>query len=125
MDRVRYHLTFGPVNTSVHKVAAQVELRHPEVAAGKARALRLPSSWPCTRRGHHHIDAARAFLAAADRDQALVSREQARRVAPQLTRYHPMAREAVRVLAGQYRRLGQDVRAPAAWMGPAVADDGS
>ncbi|MDT3398291.1 helix-turn-helix transcriptional regulator [Streptomyces sp. B1866] len=123
-DRVHYHLTFGPVNTAVHEVAAQVELRHPEIAAGKARALRLPPSLPRTRRGHHHIDAARAFLAAGDREAALAALQQAREVAPQQTRYHPMAREAVRVLAGQYRKVGQDVRALAAWMGSAAAGAG-
>jgi transcriptional regulator with XRE-family HTH domain len=122
VDRVYNHLTFGPVNTAVHEVAAQVELQHPEVAAGKARALRLPPSLPRTRRGHHHIDAARAFLAAGDPDRALASLRRARQVASQQTRYHPMAREAVRVLAGQYRRVGQDVRALAAWMGPETAE---
>jgi hypothetical protein len=120
-DRVHYHLTFGPVNTAVHEIAAQVELRHPEVAVAKARQLHVPGSLPRTRRGHHHLDAARAFLAAGDRDAALVALQRARRVAPQQTRYHPMAREAVRVLAGQYRKVGQEVRELAAWMGPTEA----
>ncbi|MDP9609917.1 hypothetical protein [Streptomyces demainii] len=42
-------------------------------------------------------------------------------MAPQQTRYHPMAREAVRLLAQQYRRVGQEVRTLAAWMGQTVA----
>jgi len=122
-DRIHYHLTFGPVNTAVHEIAADVELRNPEAAAAKARLLRLPASMPRTRRGHHHLDAARAFLAAGDRGQALAAIQQARQVAPQQTRYHPMAREVVRVLAGQYRRVDQDVRALSAWMGSAALGD--
>ncbi|MFJ6568531.1 helix-turn-helix domain-containing protein [Streptomyces sp. NPDC091292] len=121
MDRVHYHLTFGPGNVAVHNIAAQVELKNADEAARKASALRLPSSLPRTRRGHHHIDAARAFLAVGDRDKALTALQDARKVAPQQTRYHPMAREAVRLLAQQYRRVGQDVRTLAAWMGQAVA----
>jgi hypothetical protein len=120
-DRVHYHLTFGPVNVAVHDIAAQVELKNPEDAAKKASTLRLPSSLPRTRRGHHHIDAARAFLAVGDRDKALTALQDARQVAPQQTRYHPMAREAVRVLAQQYRHVSQDVRTLATWMGQAVA----
>ncbi|MFC5718616.1 helix-turn-helix domain-containing protein [Streptomyces gamaensis] len=121
VDQVHYHLTFGPANVSLHDMAAQVELKHPEEAAKRARGLRLPSSLPHTRRGHYHIDAARAFLAVGDREKALAALQSARRVAPQQTRYHPMAREAVRVLAGQYRKAGQDLRTLAAWMGQDVA----
>ncbi|MER5973042.1 helix-turn-helix transcriptional regulator [Streptomyces sp. NPDC002055] len=120
-DRVHYHLTFGPANVAVHDIAAQVELKNADEAAKRASALRLPPSLPPTRRGHHHIDAARAFLAVGDRGKALTALQDARHVAPQQTRYHPMAREAVRLLAQQYRRVGQDVRTLAAWMGQAVA----
>ncbi|MFB6724846.1 helix-turn-helix domain-containing protein [Kribbella sp. NPDC056345] len=117
VDHVHYHLTFGVVNTAVHDIAAQIELRHVDVAAARARALHLPASMPRTRRGHHLIDAARAFIAIDDRDAALLSLQQARAVAPQQTRYHPMAREAVRVLVGHHRRAGEEVRALSAWFG--------
>ncbi len=119
VDRIHYHLTFGPVNTAVHDIAAQIELKHPDIAAERARELHLPASMPRTRRGHHLIDASRAFIAVGDRDAALGALQQARTVAPQQTRYHPMAREAVRVLAGQHRKAGEEVRALAAWIGSA------
>ncbi|RPF20369.1 helix-turn-helix domain-containing protein [Myceligenerans xiligouense] len=122
VDRVHYHLTFGPVNTAVHEIAAQIELKHADVAAERARTLQLPASMPRTRRGHHLIDAARAFIAVGDRDAALDALQQARTVAPQQTRYHPMAREAVRVLASHNRKVGEDVRGLAAWMGSATTD---
>ncbi|GAA1863914.1 helix-turn-helix transcriptional regulator [Myceligenerans crystallogenes] len=122
VDRVHYHLTFGPVNTTVHEIAAQIELKHPEAAAERAKTLNLPASMPRTRRGHHLIDAARAFIAVGDRDAALNALQAARTVAPQQTRYHPMAREAVRVLAGQHRKAGEEVRALAAWMGSATTE---
>ncbi|MBE1876702.1 helix-turn-helix domain-containing protein [Myceligenerans pegani] len=122
VDRVHYHLTFGPVNTTVHEIAAQIELKHADIAAERARTLQLPASMPRTRRGHHLIDAARAFIAVGDRDAALDALQQARTVAPQQTRYHPMAREAVRVLASHNRKVGEDVRALAAWMGSATTD---
>ncbi|WP_404815595.1 helix-turn-helix domain-containing protein [Streptomyces thermolineatus] len=115
-DRVHYHLTFGPTNVAVHDVAAQVELRRPEEAAKKARLLHIPPALPRTRAGHHHIDAARAFLAAGDRDDALASLQQARQVAPQQTRYHPMARETARLLAKEYRTVTNDVRSLLHWM---------
>jgi transcriptional regulator with XRE-family HTH domain len=122
VDDVHYHLTFGPVNTTVHEIAAQIELQRPDVAADRARSLQLPASMPRTRRGHHLIDAARAFIAVGDRDAALDALQQARSVAPQQTRYHPMAREAVHVLASQNRKVGEDVRALAVWMGSATTE---
>jgi transcriptional regulator with XRE-family HTH domain len=116
IDRVHYHLTFGGTNVAVHDVAAQVELKKVDEAARKARKLRLPSALPRTRQGHHHIDAARAFLAAGHREEALDAIWHARQVAPQQTRYHPMAREAVRTLGTQYRRVNSDVQKLALWM---------
>ncbi|WP_427884675.1 helix-turn-helix domain-containing protein [Kribbella sp. GL6] len=120
VDGVHYHLTFGPVNTAVHDIAAQIELKHVDVAAERARALHLPSSMPRTRRGHHLIDATRAFIAIGDHSAALVALQQARTVAPQQTRYHPMAREAVHVLASHHRRASEEVRALAAWIASAT-----
>ena len=110
------------MNTAIHEIAAQIELRQADAAAERARTLQLPPSMPRTRHGYYLIDAARAFIAVGDRDAALTALQQARTVAPQQTRYHPMAREAVRVLASHGRRVGEDIRALAAWMGSATAE---
>lgn len=120
VDLVHYHLTFGPVNTTVHDIAAQIELKHVDIAAERARALHLPASMPRTRRGHHLIDATRAFIAIGDHDASLTALQKARAVAPQQTRYHPMAREAMHVLAGHRRKANEEVRALAAWFGSAT-----
>ncbi|MGW6196970.1 helix-turn-helix domain-containing protein [Kribbella sp. NPDC055110] len=46
VDLVHYHLTFGPVNTSVHDIAAQIELKHVDVAAERARRSTYPHRCP-------------------------------------------------------------------------------
>lgn len=47
---------------------------------------------PRTRRGHHHIDLARARLIHGDRTGALTELQQAKLIAPQKARHHPMVR---------------------------------
>lgn len=116
-DRVGYQLTFGPVNVSIHHVAAHVELNQPERAVALADDLgQMPSGLPPTRVGHHYIDLARAYLAVGEPGKAINAVKTARRVAPQQTRYHPMVRETMRVLLTRHHRMTDELRGMVAWL---------
>lgn len=116
-DRVHYHLTFGPAQVAIHEVSIELELRRPGSAASLARQVRLPASLPRTRTGSHHVHAARAFADVGDRNGALVALLEARRVAPQQTRFQPQARDTAVALAGRYRVVPRELRALLNWLG--------
>ncbi|MFE9659221.1 helix-turn-helix domain-containing protein [Streptomyces sp. NPDC005955] len=116
-DQLHYHMTFGPANVAVHDVAASVELKRPEDAVRKARGLRFPSDMARTRQGHHHVAVARAHVDLDRREDALRHLQKARRLAPELTRVHPTARETARVLTHKYRRTTEELRSLATWFG--------
>ncbi|NEA56923.1 helix-turn-helix transcriptional regulator [Streptomyces sp. SID13666] len=120
-DMLCHNLTFGKGNTRLHQMASWIELDKPHQAVGMAEDLTrsgtgLPGLAP-TRIGHLHIDAARAHLAAGNRDGALESLLEARRVAPQMARIHPMAREVLRVLVSLHRRAKPELTTLARWAG--------
>lgn len=116
-DQVHYGLTFGTSNTATHEVAAHVELGDGAAAIAAAAQWRPSRQMPRTRRGHHHIDLARARLIHGDRDGALAELQQARRLAPQQARFHPMVRETAAVLVSLHRRSNPDLAAYAGWLG--------
>lgn len=116
-DQVHYGLTFGPANTTTHEVAACVELGDGAAAISAAEHWRPSRSLPRTRRGHHHIDLARARLLHGDRDGALIELQHAKRIAPQQTRHHPMVRETTAVLVSLHRRANPDLVSYAGWLG--------
>ncbi|GLZ38822.1 helix-turn-helix transcriptional regulator [Actinokineospora sp. NBRC 105648] len=116
-DQVHWGLTFGPANRTTHEVAAHVELGDGAAAIEAAGRWRAPRSMPRTRRGHHHIDVARAHLINDDRDAALRSLQEARRIAPQLIRLHPMVREIAAVLVTLHRRSNPELSQYAHWLG--------
>ncbi|MFI0366446.1 helix-turn-helix domain-containing protein [Actinomadura sp. 1N219] len=116
-DRIHYHLTFGQVNTHIHAVAAHIELGEVDQAVTLADNFVPPNSVPPTRAGHHFIDLARAHLMAGDRAATLRALQQARRRAPEQTRYHPMVRETTRVLVSLHRRSNRDLTRFASWLG--------
>ena len=86
-------------------------------AVERAQYVRLTPETPPERAGHHYIDLARGQLMNGDRAGVLDSLLTARRIAPQQTRYHPMARETVYALARAERRSTDSGRGLAAWMG--------
>jgi transcriptional regulator with XRE-family HTH domain len=116
-DQVHYGLTFGISNTATHEVAAHVELGDGAAAIAAAQQWRPSRQMPRTRRGHHHIDLARARLIHGDRDGALSELQQAKRTAPQQTRFHPMVRETTAVLVSLHRRSNPDLASYAGWLG--------
>jgi hypothetical protein len=115
-DRNDYGLAFGPSNVAQHEVAVAVELEDGEEAVQRSRLVRLGPSVPAVRRGHHYIDLARGYVMAGDHTGGLRCLEQARRIAPQQTRHHPMVRETVLAIATA-RRGREELSLFASWLG--------
>lgn len=115
-DRNDYGLAFGPSNVAQHEVAVAVELEDGADAIRRARAVRLGPAVPAVRRGHHHIDLARAYAMTTDYADSLRSLQQARKIAPQQTRHHPMVRETVLTIAAA-RRGTDELSTFASWLG--------
>jgi ATP/maltotriose-dependent transcriptional regulator MalT len=101
----------------IHEVAVPVELTDGTTAVARAADVTLPATTAPSRVGHYWIDLARAWLLHGDRRRALDSLQQARRIAPQLTRYHPQAHETVHTLAIQDARSTGSLPRFAAWCG--------
>ncbi|MGH3864899.1 MAG: helix-turn-helix domain-containing protein [Pseudonocardiaceae bacterium] len=112
-----YATRFGLPNVTIHEVAVPMELDDGTTAVTRAAKVTLPASTPPCRVGHYWIDLARAWLLHGDRARALDSLQQARRIAPQLTRYHPQVHETVHVLAVRDARSTASLRHFAAWCG--------
>ncbi|NLU75663.1 helix-turn-helix transcriptional regulator [Streptomyces sp. HNM0575] len=110
-------LSFGPANVAAHEVSANVELRRYGKALEKARKVQLPRDWPLSRRAHVYIDRARSEMETGRTDAALGSLVEARRMAPQQTRYHPGARETIKGLVHQRRSTPNTLDNMAAWIG--------
>jgi transcriptional regulator with XRE-family HTH domain len=80
-------------------------------------SVRIPVGWPATRAAHHHMDLGRAHAVLGHHDQALVSLAEARRLAPQQTRFHPTTRQTVEYLLAARRRLPEALASYARWVG--------
>ena len=116
-DRDDFRLSFGPTNTAVWGVGLAVELQDGPAAVARARDIAVRPALPKERAGHHYMDLARGHFYNGDHASALGSLVTARRIAPQQTRYNPMARETVLALARAERRSTESLRGMAAWMG--------
>lgn len=116
-DGDAYRLQFGPTNVGIWGTSIGVEMYDGVAAVERAEAVRLTAATPPERAGHHYLDLARGQLMNGDRPGALSSLQTARRIAPQQTRSHPMARETVRALAYAERRSSESLRGLAVWMG--------
>jgi transcriptional regulator with XRE-family HTH domain len=115
-DRNDYGLAFGPSNVAQHEVAVAVELEDGADAIRRAHNVRLGPAVPSVRRGHHYIDLARGYAMADDHAGSLRCLQQARRIAPQQTRHHPMVRETVLAIAAA-RRGREELSLFASWLG--------
>lgn len=116
-DNNHYQLAFGPANVGIHEVAVAVELGDGTDAIQRAHHVVLPAGLPAERSSHHFIDLARGYLWHGDRRGALNCLQQARALAPQHTRYHPLVRDTLQALARAERRSTQSLRGFAAWVG--------
>jgi transcriptional regulator with XRE-family HTH domain len=115
-DTPDYGLLFGPTNVGIHEVAVAVELGDADEAIRRGAALTLPADLPRERSSHHYIDMSRAWLWQGKTDKALACVWRAERLAPQRTRYHPMARETVLRLLDIQRRVPEQLHGLAARM---------
>lgn len=116
-DTGDYALLFGPSNAAIHDVAVAVELGDAREAVRRGGDLTLPDTMSPERTSHHNIDMGKAWLWSGDRDRALSALITAERIAPQRTRYHPMARDTAGRLLDAYRRIPDDLRGLADRMG--------
>jgi transcriptional regulator with XRE-family HTH domain len=109
---------FCITNVQIHRVATAVELGDSALALTRADQQPIPSPTLLpSRHAHHQIDMARAELLHGRRDRALEALLVARQLAPQLTRYHPQARETIVALAERDRRATRSLANFAAWAG--------
>ena len=112
-----YNTKFGLPNVTIHEVSVPVELADGTTAVTRAAKVTLPAHTAPSRVGHYWIDIARAWLLHGNRARALDSLQQARRITPQLTRYHPQVHETVHILATRDARSTASLRHFAAWCG--------
>jgi transcriptional regulator with XRE-family HTH domain len=110
-------LSFGPANVSMHRMSAAVEMGLYDTALTQARKIRLAPSVATSRRAHFLIDQARTEMETGHTDAALDHLVQARRAAPEQTRYHPGARETIRGLVHSARRTPDTLTYMASWVG--------
>ncbi|MGH3813961.1 MAG: helix-turn-helix domain-containing protein [Pseudonocardiaceae bacterium] len=104
-------------NVELHWVAVPVELCDGTTAVGRAERIQTPERDEPSRAGRHWIDVARAWTLHGNRAKALESLDSARRIAPQLTRYHPQVHETVHILAERDRRVTDSLAGFARWVG--------
>lgn len=110
-------LSFGPANVAMHRMSAAVEMRRYDDALSQARTVKLPASLATSRRAHFLIDRARAEMETGRTEAALTHLIEARRAAPEQTRYHPGARETISGLVHIARRAPDTLSQMAAWVG--------
>jgi transcriptional regulator with XRE-family HTH domain len=112
-----YDAAFRPSNVDIHSVAVPLELYDGTAAVTRAQTVVLPSTVKPTRAGHYWVDLARAWHLHGDRQRTLAALNKARRIAPQLTRYHPQVHETVRLMAAQERRQSDSLGNFVGWLG--------
>ncbi|MEK2474151.1 helix-turn-helix domain-containing protein [Streptomyces noursei] len=110
-------LSFGPTNVKLHRMSAAVEMRLYDDALGQAREIALPAGLATSRRAHYLIDRARSEAETGHAKRALASLVEARKAAPEQTRYHPGARETISSLVHQWRQTPNTLGNMAAWVG--------
>jgi XRE family transcriptional regulator, fatty acid utilization regulator len=110
-------LSFGPANVRLHTMSAAVEMGQYDDALKQARKMRLPNRLATSRRAHFLIDWARTEMETGHTEDALKHLVEARKAAPEQTRYHPGARETIRGLVHTARRTPDTLNHMAAWVG--------
>jgi transcriptional regulator with XRE-family HTH domain len=113
-----YHGTaFGPDSVRVHELALAVEAGDAGHAVKLAGQWQPPCALPAERRSHFHIEAARAYCWAGNRDQAVTALWEARRAAPQHARCNPAVIETISVLIRGSRKPPPPLIQLATWTG--------
>ncbi|WP_377271943.1 helix-turn-helix domain-containing protein [Peterkaempfera sp. SMS 1(5)a] len=112
-----YWMTFGPTNVAVHHASALVDQDRYAKALEVAKSIRVPEGWPASRTAHHRAEIARAQLWTGRTDAAFRSLLEARRLAPQQTRYSPTVRDTLAGLLTARRAAPDTLANYAAWVG--------
>lgn len=109
-------LSFGPTNVGVHRVSVLAELDQYGEAVEKARTIRVPADWPPSRTAHHYAEVARAQMWTGRTEDAFRNLLEARKLAPQQTRYHPTVRETYAGLESARRQIPDDFINFGSWL---------
>ncbi|MGQ0778992.1 MAG: hypothetical protein ACT4NY_32035, partial [Pseudonocardiales bacterium] len=112
-----YTVLATEANVDIHTVAVPVELGDASTALTRAEQIKIPTGEEPARVARHWIDLARAWALHGDHSQALDALHHARMIAPQLTRYHPQARETAVLLTEHDRRAPDSLAGFARWAG--------
>jgi transcriptional regulator with XRE-family HTH domain len=112
-----YNINASAAHVDIHHVRVPVEMSDGTTAVGRAEQVQIPTDAEPARAGRHQIDIARAWQLHGDRAKALDALNYARRIAPQLTRYHPSVHETVHLLAETDRRATDSLAGFARWAG--------
>lgn len=110
-------MAFGPTNVGVHRVSTLAERDLYPEAVETAKTLTLPDDWPPSRMSHHYAEVARAQLWMGRTKESFDSLRQARKVAPQQTRYHPLVRETFAGLTAAKRAMPETFMGFGSWLG--------
>lgn len=110
-------LTFGPTNVEVHHASILMDQDQFARALNVAKGIRIPADWPASRAAHHRAEIARALLWTGRTEQAFKNLLEARRLAPQQTRYSPTVRETAASLVSAKRATPDTLSSFAVWLG--------
>lgn len=125
-DALYYETSFGPSNVRIHEVAMLIDSGDTEQALARVREWgaeqgqdewELPEDLAKERASHHHIDVAAAKLAEGDRHGSHRELVEARRVAPNHTRFHPTVRNTAATLVRLDQHQDDSLAGFARWAG--------
>ncbi|MFJ8602272.1 helix-turn-helix domain-containing protein [Streptomyces shenzhenensis] len=124
-DSLAYEMSFGPTNIRIHEVHTLIDMGDTEQALARLSEWSPVSGgeWapPATtvgeRSSHHFIDVASAKLAMGDRAGAFADLKQARKVAPNHTRFHPSVRETTAALLRMDSHPSNELSTFGSWAG--------
>jgi XRE family transcriptional regulator, fatty acid utilization regulator len=112
-----HRLGFGAGNVALHQFGAAVAMRQYGAALTQARTIRLSAGTSASRRARFLVDRARTEMETGRLDASLRHLAEARRTAPEQTRYYPGTRETVRALVRLSRSTPETLGRMAAWIG--------
>jgi transcriptional regulator with XRE-family HTH domain len=110
-------LSFGPTNVGAHRVSVLAELDLYPEAVQAAQEMAVSNDWPPSRLAHHHAEVAWAQMWTGNTEASFKSLREARKLAPQQTRYHPIVRETYAGLESAKRRMPESFSNFGSWLG--------
>ncbi|MFF4646756.1 helix-turn-helix domain-containing protein [Streptomyces sp. NPDC001389] len=108
----RYNLNFSTGNVTIHGIAVELEMGdHVNALDLNEQAdPRQIATLPNSRRGHHHMDLARAYMWENQRDKAFTELAEAERLARELVTNHPVARATLRKILHSERTATREAQ---------------